>query len=105
MHFLVFKPNSILNRFLDNKENVEEKLFEFVDVNSFGSLRTANVFSLLYLVKIIKKRVVEEDTFTEKRLFRKGEPYFKGQYLHLTRSRGPTITHKISETNSSIHVK
>ena len=92
---LVINMSDQDDRSLDNKEDEEQKLFEFVDVPSFGSLRTANVFSPLYLVRIIEKWIAEEDIFTEKRLFRKGEPYFKGRYLHLTRSRGPRLQGEI----------
>ena len=79
------------NRSLDNEEDEEQKLFEFVDVPLFGSLITANMFSPLYRVKIIEKWIPEEEIFIEKRLFRKREPYFKGWCLHLTPSHGPRL--------------
>ena len=61
----------------------------YLNVASFDSLRNTDVFSPLYLVKIIEKRIAEEDIFIEKE--RKGELYFEGQYLHLTRSRVPRL--------------
>ena len=53
------------------------------------------MFSPLYLLIIIEKRIAEEDIFNEKSLFRKGEPCFKGRYLHLTRSCGPRLQFEI----------
>ena len=53
------------------------------------------MFSPLYLLIIIEKRIAEEDIFNEKSLFRKGEPCFKGRYLYLTRSCGPRLQFEI----------
>ena len=92
---LVINMSEQDNRSLDNEEDEEQKLFEFVDVPLFGSLITANMFSPLYHVKIIEKWIAEEEIFIEKCLFRKREPYFKGWCLHLTPSRGPRLQFEI----------
>ena len=75
---LVINMSDQDDRSLDHKEDEEQKLFEFVDVPSFGSLRTANVFSPLYLVRIIEKWIAEEDIFIEKRLSEKENRISKG---------------------------
>ena len=69
-----------------NKVQISKNLFStylvpgtwhlhFEPADSFGSLRTTNMLSPLYLLKIIEKWIVEEDIFIEKSLFRKVEPY------------------------------
>ena len=46
-----------LYRPLYNEEDEKQKLSEFVDVPSFCSLRTTNVFSPMYLVKNYREEV------------------------------------------------
>ena len=63
-------------------------MYDFVDVPSFVSLITGNIVEPLFFVKINEKSIAEEkleDSFNH--VIEKGERYFKGHYLTLTRSR------------------
>jgi hypothetical protein len=79
----------------DNEDDVDDQyidrsqqMFNFVDVPSCISLIGGNAVEPLYFVKLIEKVVAEEiisDPYNH--FICKGERYFKGQYLKLTRSR------------------
>ena len=70
-----------------SEEDEEQKLFEFGDFPSFGSLQTC--FQCCTSKNYRQEGCWRGCIFVKKRFFRKREPYFKGQYLHLTRSDGP----------------